>query len=227
MSKFFIALVAAVAILGFASQAHATPLPPGSTVVPDISGEPSTATVVANISGNFNIGTVADGNQLIGSWQEVVYKQVTGNLDFAYQVTLTTGDIGRLTATGFKSFLISASQDDNSLAVQNLGAFTHVGTRLAFDASRSADGNKASADFNEEPVAPPSYSTYIQIFRTNATQFQKNQLNIIDSNIFSVNTDGPSPSPEPSSLVLMGGLGIGLVGGAAFRRWRKAKKAVA
>src|SRR5947209_4090587 len=80
-----IVLAAVIALLGLAPQSQATPLPPGTTVVPDVSPETGVATADTFTKA---FDTNAGGIGIKGTIQETVFKEVGGTLDFVYQIAV-------------------------------------------------------------------------------------------------------------------------------------------
>jgi hypothetical protein len=88
--------------------------------------------------------------------------------------------------------------------------------------SRTGDGSTVSFAFNDALFGPGNTSV-VMIVRTNATAFVPGAINVIDGNV--AHEPGFAPAaplvtPEPASLLLFGGLSLG-VGAMAFRRHRK------
>src|SRR5689334_4262509 len=97
--KGWLALLAAVALIGFVSQAQATPLAPGGLAIgpftpASLAGEP----VLASASGTFSNGPVS------GEFRTAVLKFADGTLDFAYQFKVTSGDVQNVSVFNFKGF---------------------------------------------------------------------------------------------------------------------------
>jgi hypothetical protein len=217
LRKLSIHVLAAAAILALATSAHATLLPAGATVVPDISDETGTF-VDATSFQSFSVGS---GTPTTGTVKEAVY-QNGSFFDFVYQFTVNSGPgIEHLTGSSFKNFhVINVSQTANVPA----GTTWHTPTnRAAQDANRSSDGSVVSFNFSPAVRHGTGPNSYILIVRTNATTYGSGSIGIIDGG--GTEKPGFAPAgasgvPEPSSLVLFGGMALGL-GGAAFRRWKR------
>jgi hypothetical protein len=220
-----IALFAAVgALLILSTAAQANPLPPGGAVVPDHRSVSGTILADTGFTG-YTLKNNAGQTVGTGSVQEEVIADAlnpfgAGDLSFVYQVHVDTGDVGRLSATSFAGFLTDAAQFTGQPPLQAGSVAASVATR----SSLAAD-NGATVGFNFIPAMTPGQTSLALIVSTNATRFQAGEFNLIDGGIST--TPGFAPQvPEPASLVLFGGLALGLTG-AGLRRWRQNKAVTA
>jgi len=205
--------VAVLGVLAACSVASATPLPPGMIVVPDTLPETGTFTGTS-VSHAFS-------GKTSGSITEGVYVESGGTLDFDYQLTITAGQLGRLTVTNYAGVSLAAPNGVSmTTTVPSGGIFS---TPSAGGAATSADRSTLVVDggdvvgFNWNPELGATATTWILIIRTPATTFSSNLMNIIDGSVFQFSGDGPLTVPEPNSLLLLAGIVPGL-GWLAYRR---------
>ena len=156
--------------------------------------------------------------------RSAVYRNITGTLDFYYQVERTgPGSLGEdsevktFTAANFHGFtvdaLVSAADVDGGgffTMANNPGDFTST-------AQRTPDGETLRTLFNVNGlVGTDTSATYI--FRTNATEFTRGTFGVIDGSTFSGLAFAPTSAvPEPATWGLML-VGFGIVGSTLRRR---------
>jgi hypothetical protein len=205
--------VAVLSLMAVCSVASATPLPPGGIVVPDTSAE--TGTLVTSVSDSFS-------GKTSGSITEGVYSESGGTLDFVYQISVTTGQLGRLTVTNYAGVDLVTPTNGVSMTttVPSGGIFS---TPSAGGAATSADRSTIAVDggnvvgFNWNPELGATANTWILIIRTPAKSDASNLMNLIDGTVFQFTGLGPATVPEPNSLLLLAGIVPGL-GWLAYRR---------
>ncbi len=157
--------------------------------------------------------------------EEVVKDSVTGRLDFLYQVTRTGGgDITAFSATGFHGVLTDVYQVQKVTLGNPGGVSFNSGTTAADTDMRSSlvtdDGNTIA--FNLTGALPSGKSTYVQIVKTNSTDYNRNGTATLSPSGFSVSgVLAPVAVPEPATLVLWGGICVGLLGGVVWCRRRR------
>jgi hypothetical protein len=197
--------VAILSVLAACSVVSAVPLPPGGIVVPDMSAE--TGTLLSSITDSFS-------GKTSGSITEGVYTESGGTLDFVYQVSIATGQLGRLTVTNYAGVSLDAPNGVSmTTTVPSGGIFS---TPSAGGAATSADRSTIAVDggdvvgFNWNPELGATANTWILIIRTPATSDAPNMMNLIDGSVFKFSGEGPLTVPEPCSLLLLAGVFPGL-----------------
>jgi len=213
-------LALAVAALGIAfatPPARATPLLPGTTVVPGAEPDPLSGTTIQANTGVQNFNITQDGSTFVGTGQAWVVTGYSGNTNGAnavtivYQVSLTGGTtstggpqvIERVTGSSFDSFTTDAG-----FFVQSAGQIT-PGT-----ADRTASGAIVAFDTFAIPAGSTSA---LLIVNTNATNFTTGSLTVQDGLTANLRGFSPTTAPEPSTVVAAL-TGVGLVGLGALRR---------
>jgi hypothetical protein len=230
-------LVAAVSslFLGAGTPVRADSLMPGGSVVP--SSGSVTGTVLSD-TGTMSYSLLAGSKTKgTGTVREVVVSGDSNNpyggLTFIYQVSgVSTGDIGRITGDGYtlkKTDVIVADAGSSSVTLTYLPGTSHFvsGGTAASTADRStmpADAGD-TVGFNFSSFLNPGNNSELLIIRTNATGYQPGDIALLDSGIASLT--GFSPTPEPSTMALLGLQVIGLGAFLVYRRKRQARMAAA
>jgi len=229
----FLALAAMIGLL-IAAPAHAVVLPPGSNDVPltTTAINPLTAagnTILAN-TGLQTATNTLNGVTLTVNYQAWVVSvaaanvantsggmQVAGNLDFVYQVMVTSTSNTFVNETSHVGFAGTGVGVDT---------FAQNGTQIAptnADRSSTATDNGATINFqwNATTVTAGNQST-LNIIETTASAFQAGNYTMEDGVNLTVSAFGVSPlvaaSPEPSTMVLAGLGALGFFGYALRRR---------
>ena len=228
--KKIVFLAAAVALLAMSTAAQAQNLSPGGNtptgVIPFVDPEAG-GTIIQSVSAPFSFGG-AGGTLDQGTVKEEVIQSTRisptnglPELDFLYQVSVTAGNIQTLGVADYTGFTTNVSQESNVTGLTNQGSniFTNGTFPTSFD-SRTSNGD--TVNFNFASLLLPGQTSYVQIIQTNATSYTSGTIELIDSGVYGPTFGFFAPNPEPSSLVLFGGLALGL-GGAGLRRWRKRK----
>jgi len=222
-------LAAVVALLGLSPQSQATPLPPGSTlVVPDTSAETGVATADTFTKA---FDTNSGGIGIKGTIKETVFKESGGTLDFDYQIAVDAASndaVARLTISNYAPSVVYTTSVSQFASASGFAP----GTIPAITADRTSNGRVIG--FNFAPMTlSPGLTSFVLIVRTNAPLDTTGTVGVIDGIPFGDSTDffGPfgspaPPTPEPASLLLLGGLSLG-IGAMAFRRHRKGQPVVA
>jgi len=227
MLKQALPLAAALALSFTASHAQATVLLPGST------GQPtqafSTATQGTQLASLSTAGTAFTFSAV---FNQAVYRNTLGTLDFYYQVARTGAgsaaneEIRSFTVSNFDSYLVDAfvlgTDFDGAgpfVAVNNptLANGTPSGSTTTF--GRSPSGNVLTTEFGANGLTGTENST-TYIFRTNATDFDSSGFfGIIDGSTLNGRTFQPvgSAVPEPGTWAMML-LGFGAIGFSMRRR---------
>jgi hypothetical protein len=205
MRKGFIAVAAVLGLLA-PSAAHATLLPPGATVTPV--AESGTFTQLAT-TGPLTVSFATTMGKLQAS-----VGTFTGNpfgssdMTFIFQVKLDTGSglVEHLTGASFTSF----QTDVGFMASGPLG----TGTVAPTGANRAFDGSVVKFDF--VPGLSGGQLSETLIINTDAPSFGKGTIGLIDGS--AQGFDGFQPTPEPGTLLLLGGTALGVGAAAAWRR---------
>jgi len=226
MKRFLFVSLAFIGMMATAPSAHAVLLGPGDgSPVPD-PFVAETGVLIATDAGALN-----NGAGINATYQEWVYREGTGFLNFIYQVSVISGSALEQVAVanfaGFGSAADAAKVDVGITAVPlvgppaglaggqlpNAGACGNVVTR-------SGDG--AAVNFNFTGGAAfevsPGQHTVLLTVQTNATFIGSGTITVQDgTSSFHANL-GPTIVPEPSTMV-MASLGtLGLIGYGLRRR---------
>jgi hypothetical protein len=173
----------------------------------------------------FTFGSPTSSTGIAGRFNEAVYLEAGGTLDFAYQVNVTSnGSKGNVATFSVGDF----SNVSTDVALTNGLMPFPVGNTTLTTASRSADGS--TLFFNPIASLTAGATSFVALVRTDATQFDQ-----FGSTTFVTSTGGSfgiqstfepiAPNvPEPMTMVLWGGSFAGLALAGALRR-RKAHAA--
>src|SRR5271165_1221871 len=160
-----IAVVSAIAISPVTVRAAS--LLPGNTVVVPATVE--NGTLLGFESMPFTFGAANSANRIVGNFNEAVYQQLDGNLDFAYQVNITgTGTTGNVA-----SFSIAdATNVATGVGSTNALLPFPLGNVAITTASRSVDGSTLS--FAPTTPLTAGLTSFVTLIQTDATQFDQN-----------------------------------------------------
>lgn len=209
-------IVATIALVGVVGQAQATALVAN---VPTSSVE----TVASDFGGTLldSVSTLINNASYNGTARAAVYSTATG-LDFYYQFTNNASSqngIERFSAFDFTS--LGASIVDVYQTGAAFGIFV-TGTEASDYADRTLAG-VIGFNFvpNGDSKIQPGTTSFIQIIRTNATNYQPGNFGLLDG--IGDNAAGFSPAaavPEASANFMML-VGLGVIGLIGSRRMKK------
>jgi len=228
-------------LVALASPCGAASLLPGTSIANDaVATAAGGGTVVGTVSGVYTQVDFFGNITGTGLYTEYAIKGDASNpnglaaLDFLYQVSSLTGNVGKVTMGSYGGFLtnasaVPASAEVPGVTVPLLAVFTPTtaGASVTTAAGttpihRTPDpGTTVSFDFNDATFKAAGESD-VMIIRTDALTFGLGTISIIDGG--TANVLGLAPTPEPGTIVLFGGCLVGVTG-AAVRRWRKGNAA--
>jgi hypothetical protein len=222
MKRILQALAVVAAVAFFQGTARAVPLPPGGAVVLPTAVE--SGMLVGYMSIPYTFGSASSSTRIVGRFNEAVYLEAGGTLDFAYQVSVTSngrkGNVANFSVADFTNVLTDVAYTNGLMPFP-------VGNNALTTASRSGDGS--TLYFTPTTPLTAGSTSYVALVRTDATSFdQFGSVTFVNSTgsggSFGIaNTFEPiaPAAPEPVTLVLWGGSFVGLACAGAFRR-RKA-----
>lgn len=199
--------------------AQATPLAPGGTVAATFVPNPVGAILADTGLQAFSFGSPLS----TGTVREIVVEDAAnpfgaGKLSFVYQVHDATGDVGRISGSSYAGFL-----PDVGVNVP-LAPFFTSGTAIPITIDRSS-GVGDVVGFNFTPMITPdagsSDTSFELIVRTDASSFGTGSIGVIDGGgqtLFGFAPTALVPTPEPVSMLLIGG---GLFALAGLRRFSR------
>lgn len=203
----------AFVVAGVVSGAHAfAPLAPGGAVlVPDLS-LPGDAVLIDLRSDAF-VGMNALSEVLYtGTVESYVFRQAAGNLIFGYIVyndATSIDEISAVSMTDFAGWVTEVGQDPAAAGSASMSPAT--------SASRSTGGGTVTFNFTRDPLGRGALeqgtASYGMMIRTNATDYTRGTVNVLNGAIATV--ESFAPVPEPASIAALG------VGAAALLRRRK------
>lgn len=185
-----------------AAMSQAILLPPGGRVGRNNATAPGvltvftdTGTLIAQNTGTFSTSSIN------GTVTSAVFRNTDGMLDFGFQLTAgaNSDPIHRITLYNYGNFTT-----DIGYLTSLFTPWTTVGTVLASEANRSANGSVVGFDYDPSTTTGlnAGTTTFAMIVRTNATQFTTGNVGVIDG--VTANVSGFAPVPEPASLAVLG-----------------------
>jgi hypothetical protein len=155
-----------------------------------------------------------------------VYKEAGGALDFLYQVSnsgSSSDTLEKLVASSFSKFTTDVFYSSSAVTGFSSGTVEPTSAKRSGTVGGETPGAK-NVSFNFS--LDPGQTSKVLVIRTNAGGYGTGgTTSVIDSVAVSFSTF--APTPEPASLVLLGGCFVGLAGAYACRRWRKPAPVVA
>jgi len=217
--KRLIFTLAAFGILAAVPAARATSLP--ANTPPNAAFAPNTITTL-NPGTTLQSGTLTVTSATFsGTVRYAIYRETGGGIDFLYQVVNAgPDDINRITSSSYSGFTVDASamSGTNANTATGTSVFDTAATeKAATTGSRTGPnpGNDATVGFDLAQVNQGEASVVL-VIRTNAQAFGAGLLGLSDGSTTTI--AGFAPTPEPASMVLLGGCFAGLGG---FRAWRR------
>jgi hypothetical protein len=206
------------------TTARATTLSPNGAVKPDDWSLPA-GKFIASGTTNQDVYLKNGHYSFTATLNYAVYKEAgTGKLDFLYQVESSSKSKNNIQDLKSSNFSVSANQvslvslSDAHLtgSVFDLKATDTVKPSVA---NQSKDGTTVTFSFNLKK----GQSTVILAIRTDRTSYTGGSTTVSGPTTLTQSTF--APTPEPASLVLLGGCFAGLAGACGWRRFRKVQPA--
>jgi len=226
MKRLMLTLAITAGLLATATQARAAALAPGGSSGPGPLSTPVSGT--PTLLGN-NLAAVSQGG-VTGSLRSAVFSEGGGVLDFVFQLTnnsTSTDNLRSLTLTNYRNMNVTDVGFQDGFAPFTAAGFTApsggtTGGYQSVNRSTAALNGGSSIGFglgySSSTLLTPGQATSVLVIRVaNASSFALGQFAAITDGVAG-NYNAFSPTPEPASLVLMGGCFAGLGG---FRAWRR------
>ena len=198
-------LLVAAAVTMLSSNALATLLAPGGTVVPSPTASPTGAALV--VDSGAQPFTSVDGSSFSGTLRTRVFSNDPANpfgltgLTFTYLLTNNGPDaLERLVTVNFQGY-------NTDVAVNN--ALVPGAIPIAVD--RSTNGRVIGWDYTGGPGIGAGGNSALLVVHTNALQHVSVSNSVINGSVATVASFGPVPIPEPAALGLAGLAAFGLI----------------
>jgi hypothetical protein len=224
MKRLIVAAALVAGVLCGSSSVQATSLAPGKTV------KPKTATLADGSIVDSGSTTITVGGDTTTLLYAAYKESVSGMIDYLYQIVNSSKSTDSVLAfsntdfTGLNTSVYNVSPKDSNLSGS---IFDTSGSVKATKASRptKANGGRTVGFFflKGDGIDPGSSSVILEI-QTNSTSVKQGTTSILG--VGTVTTF--AATPEPASVMLLGGCFVGLGGAFGWRRWRaKARPASA
>ena len=220
-----LALLLCVSFVGVSQAAliGTVPVSPTQTISPGaVPSGTAPGTLLATLTSPYSFTTTAGTTS--GTLSTAVYREAGGTLDFYYQVANSAGSstaIARETDTNFAGFTIALGYRVDGGTLTG-GGFAN-GTVAPVTGDLNAASNVVGFSFNPPDAAKilPGLTSDVLVVSTNATAFTAGNAAVIDGGTQTVAAFQPTAAvgtPEPGSMLLLGG---GLLALAGIRRLRR------
>lgn len=199
-------IVAVAVMVSFfaSSRAEATPLAADSFVVPANAGVFDPGTLLDSITAPF----VTTTNSVTGIVRAAVYRNLSGFLDYYYQVlndpTSITG-VARVTVLNFGTFATSVAYRTDAFGMFSASSVNPLGV------DRSLDGSTIGFGFGNTSATKVDAGevSSVMMVSTDATQYGPGFANVINGGVATVEAFAPQvPEPASAALALLGALGL-------------------
>ena len=202
--------------------APSAPVAPGGASVgaPPTSAAPGT--LLATLNSPFSFTTTAGTTS--GNILSAVFQNLTGTLDFYYQVINNANSATSLSRESNTSFLGFAPQVAFRFDGGALGAGFTNGTPGIVPLTADLDASATTVGFNFVPTPlgsriPPGTTSSVLVISTLATRFNSGNAAVLDGGSATVASFQPLGAvPEPGTFLLLGSAGIALLGMRRFAR---------
>ena len=203
-SKFSVALGLVIAA---SATAHAAILVPGGILSPVPTGT-ETGTLITTSTSPFTTGSTS------GSAVSTVYREANNTLDFDFQVTNLSTSIDSDRSATLSDFATNGfSYTTDVVYVSGTGVAPTNATRGALNGGHVVGFTFLAPSQGGQGEISPGSSSDLLVVRTNATAFAVGSSGITDGAGATVVAFEPTgtPVPEPTSIGILGAMGLTLI----------------